>query len=587
MPQALVTVEHLTYYYPDEAEPALRDVNLELPAGEFTLLLGPSGSGKSTLALALNGLIPHEVGGRIGGRVWVNGQDTRTQRVDTLATKVGLVFQDPEAQLCSLRVEDEVAFGPANLRLTASEVLARVTRSLRAVEVSGLRPKLIYDLSGGQKQRVAIAAVLAMEPQLLILDEPTAHLDPGAAVQLFALLRRLNREHGLTVLVIEHNVEAALPHADRLLLMERGTLVHSGPPRAVLAAEGPRLRSDLGLRLPPVAELALGLAARGVPLEPFPLTVAEAAEALWARRDAIQFAPRAGQGPAAADSEAASEKQVADSKEPVIVTEQLSFTYPDGTAAVSEVSLSVGRGEVVGLVGENGSGKTTLTALLLALHRPTAGRGWVAGLDLKTATTPQLAAKAGYVFQYPEHQFVTDRVEAEIAFGLKAQRRPAAEVQARVAEMLRLFGLEEVRGKHPLRLSMGQKRRLSVATMLVLDPELLILDEPTTGQDQRHTDTLLAQLRRVNAQGTTLIVVTHDINLAMEYCTRLVVMEAGRVAFSGPPEVYAHLPPVSGRAVPEMHTLTQALRARGWLGVPAALTPSALLAAVRTPAGGG
>ncbi len=564
MSRALVTVEHLTYYYPGETTPALSDVNLEIQAGEFALLLGPSGSGKSTLALALNGLIPHEVGGRIGGRVWINGRDTRTQRVDTLATEVGLVFQDPEAQLCSLAVEDEVAFGPANLRLPRAEVFERVTRSLAAVEATALRSKLIYEISGGQKQRVAIAAVLAMQPRLLILDEPTAHLDPGAAVQLFALLRRLNQEQGLTVLVIEHNVEAALPHADRLLLMEQGTLRHSGLARAVLAAEGPRLMTDLGLRLPPVAELALGLAARGLPLDPFPLSVAEAAEALWQRRERLAFtspAPQPAVTPAAP---------------PVIVTEGLSFSYPDGTAAVRNVSLTIGRGEVVGLVGPNGSGKTTLTALLLGLLRPTSGRAWVAGLDIATAGTPALAAKAGYVFQYPEHQFVTDRVEAEIAFGLQAQRRPAAEVQARVAAMLRLFGLEAVRAKHPLRLSMGQKRRLSVATMLVLAPEILILDEPTTGQDQRQTDALLAQVQQANAQGTTLIIVTHDLNLAARTCTRLVVMAAGQVAFDGPPLAYARL-----HQAPEMYALTETLRARGWAAMPEALTATALLDAVQ------
>jgi energy-coupling factor transport system ATP-binding protein len=451
-----------------------------------------------------------------------------------------------------------------------AEIMGRVTRSLEAVGESGIRRKLIYEISGGQKQRVAIASILAMEPRILLFDEPTANLDPLGAVQVFDLMRRLNQEHGFTVIVIEHNVDSVMSLASRLVLMDAGTVVSSGPTREVMQREGRRITSQLGLRIPQISEMALRLEDRGVMLDPFPLTVEEAADALQRLSAHLDFAPLP---PAPARAAAA----------PIIETQHLTFDYPDGTHAVRDVTLQIFPGEVIGLVGKNGSGKSTLTSLWMGLNKPTGGQGRVAGQELSQTNTQALAAKAGYVFQYPEHQFVTEEVGAEVGFSLKAKKRPAAEIEERVQHVLALFGLEKQRHKHPLRLSMGQKRRLSVATMLVLDPEILILDEPTTGQDKKNIDNIMDILLRINQQGTTIVLVTHDMNLVARYCTRLLVMDKGEMVFQGTPREYgAAFDTIRSDALvlPDVYAVGRSLRRRG-LPVPELLTADELLASLK------
>ncbi|MCJ7823851.1 MAG: energy-coupling factor transporter ATPase, partial [Anaerolineales bacterium] len=497
MTEPIVRVENLTYYYPDEEAPVLRDISLEFMPGEFVLIVGPSGCGKSTLALTMNGIIPTVLGGKIKGRVYIDGIDTRTSTVYALGTKIGIVFQDPDSQLCNLYVEDEVAFGPANLMMDRDEIHSRVDQSLNDVGEIELKRKLIYEISGGQKQRVAIASILAMEPKIVIFDEPTANLDPLGAVQVFNLMKKLNQEKGITVIVIEHNVDSVMCHADRLVLMEQGAIRFNGQPRALMKEKGQFILDTLGLRIPQVSELALGLASRGMDLPTFPLTIDEAVDGIRDNNARMTFAdPRAGEDGAVG-------------AKLVVETEHLDFSYADGTRAVKDVTLSIAKGDVVGIVGKNGSGKTSLTSLLVGLNDPSSGSATVCGYDLAETTTRELAGKVGYVFQYPEHQFVEDAVGAEVAFSLKAQKRPPEEVEERVEQVLTLLGLEGMREKHPFRLSMGQKRRLSVATMLILDTEVLILDEPTTGQDAKNIDNIMDIMIEAKDRGSTIILITH------------------------------------------------------------------------------
>ena len=521
MTEPIVRVSDLAYCYQGEDERVLDAVDLEVHPGEFVLVIGPSGCGKSTLALCLNGIIPTVLGGRIKGRVHVEGIDTRESTVFELGTKIGIVFQDPDAQLCNLYVEEEVAFGPANLMMDKDEVLRRVESALRDVGERGIRHKLIYEISGGQKQRVAIASVLAMEPKILLFDEPTANLDPLGAVQIFDLMKRINQEMGITVIVIEHNVDSVMCHADRLILMEQGTIRYNGPPRELMQEKGHFILDDLGLRIPQVCELGLMMEKKGIPLRPFPLTVQEAAEAISQQGDRLEFLPR----PSAVLRP--------NENKPVIQVHDLNFVYPDGTHAVKDVTLEMDRGDVVSIIGKNGSGKTTLTSLFVGLNKPTSGKGTVCGLDLATASIRELTSKVGYVFQYPEHQFVEDTVYKEVAFSLKAQKRPEEEVDTRVCQVLELLGLEQERDKHPLRLSMGQKRRLSVATMLILNTDVLILDEPTTGQDRKNIDNIMQIMMDSNRLGTTIILITHDMNLVAKYSNRILVMDEGEVVFYG------------------------------------------------------
>lgn len=560
--EPIVKISGLTYYYQNDPEPVLHDVNLEVLPGEFLLIIGPSGCGKSTLALTMNGIIPMVLGGRIKGKVTVDGIDVRSSSVYELGTRIGIVFQDPDSQLCNLYVQEEVGFGPANLKMAREEILRRVDESLAQVGESAIKHKLIYEISGGQKHRVAIASILAMNPKIIVFDEPTANLDPLGAVEVFNLMKRLNKEYGITIIVIEHNVDPVMCHADRVVLMDNGTIAYGGEPRQVAQERGRFVMDTMGLRIPQVCQLALALGEKGLKFDPFPLTVAEATRTLVSMQPRLQFHA----APPVLD------KAVG---EPVIKTEHLSFVYPDGTQAVKDVSLEIPRGDIVSLIGENGSGKTTLASLLVGLNKPTSGSGNICGLDLKTASIRDLTSHIGYVFQYPEHQFVEDTVYKEVAFSLEAQKRPPAEIAARVDKTLRLLGVETMKDKHPLRLSMGQKRRLSVATMLILDTEILILDEPTTGQDRKNIDNIMAIMCEANRKGTTIILITHDMNLAAKYSTRFVVMDHGELVFQGSrSEFFSHFRQIrsSVLVLPEIYELAEQLRTNGMAEVPEVYT---------------
>jgi energy-coupling factor transporter ATP-binding protein EcfA2 len=554
MAEPIVRVSDLTYYYPGDEEPVLHDVNLEVYPGEFVLIIGPSGCGKSTLAHSLIGIIPLVYGGKIKGRVYIDGTETRSSTVYELGTKIGMVFQDPDTQFCSLYVRDEVAFGPANLMLPREEIFKRIDRSLTDVGELDIGHKLIYEISGGQKQRVAVASILAMKPKVIIMDEPTANLDPLGAVKIFDLLKQLNREQGLTVIIIEHNVDSVMCHADRMILMDRGTIRFCAPPRQAMKEMGRFILNDMGLRIPQVSELGLRLADKGLHLNPFPLTLQEAVESLDKEVGRLKILPAELPQPDTCPHE------------PVIKTEHLSFSYSDGTKAVKDVSLEIDKGDVVGIIGKNGSGKTTLTSLFIGLNKPKSGRGVICGLDIAKSTTQELAAKVGYVFQYPENQFVTDVVSDEVAYSLKAQKRPPEEVETRVNQTLELLGLEKLKDKHPFRLSMGQKRRLSVATMLILNTEILILDEPTTGQDKKNIDNIMKIMMDVNRKGTTILLITHDMNLVASYCNKVLVMDAGEMVFLGSKvEFCKGFATIRSNALvlPEMYQLGQALAERG------------------------
>jgi len=572
MTNPIVRVSGLTYYYEGEEQPALRDVNLEVHPGEFILLIGSSGCGKSTLALSLNGIIPLVLGGRIKGRVYIDGTDTRYSSVHELSPRVGIVFQDPESQLCNLYVDEEVGFGPSNLLLPPAEVERRVDRALADVGQKDLRRRLIYELSGGQKQRVAIASVLAMEPDVLILDEPTANLDPMAATRMFDLVETISRETGVTVILIEHNVDRVMQRVDRLIVMAEGRIVGDEHPRSFMRERGRFVLDVLGLRIPQACEVGLRMEEKGLRLESFPLDGIEAAQALGSRSERIRVRENGSHL-----------RRAPQRAEPVIDVRDLSFTYPNGTEALRDVSLRIDRGDVVAILGENGSGKTTLSSLLVGLNEPTSGGGVVCGLDIASSSVRELSNRIGYVFQYPEHQFVEDTVRDEIAFGLRAQKQPAAKIAERVTRALRLLDLEDVAHKHPLALSMGEKRRLSVATMLVLETDVLILDEPTTGQDRDSMDNLMRVMMDANRLGTTVVLITHDMDLVARYCNQVVVMEEGKVVFQGPVEELCRSPWVikSGSLVlPEVCELAERLRRNAGIPIGDFLTVDAFVEAM-------
>ncbi|MFE6236209.1 ABC transporter ATP-binding protein [Cellulosimicrobium sp. NPDC057862] len=505
-------------------------VTFDVRPGEAVLLLGPSGCGKSTLALATNGLVPHVVGADLEGAVRVRGRSTAETTPPELSRDVAMVFQDPDAQVVTGTLLDEVCFGPENLRLPVDDVLARAEDALRRVGLWERRDDDPAVLSGGGRQRLAIACALALGSPLLVLDEPTANLDPQGTEEVYAVLRDVVARGDRAVLLVEHDLDAAVSLVDRVVVLDgAGRLAHDGPVREVLGERAEALAA-LGVWLPTATLAALRLRAAGVHLDPVPLTPDELGTALATVTHLPDASPRPREPGRAAP-------------EPVLVVDRVTLRRGArrgrGATVLRDVSLAVAPGELVAVVGANGAGKTTLAQLAAGVLRPRRGaldgRVTVAGLDPTRADPRELSRHVGFVFQNPEHQLVTSRVDDELALGLRVRGVPEDEVAARVEDVLRRFGLADLRDRHPFLLSGGQKRRLSVGTAIVCRPEVLVLDEPTYGQDRERAAELLDLLTDLRRDGTAVVVVSHDMQLVAEHATRVVALAGGSVVADGAP----------------------------------------------------
>lgn len=516
----------ITHEGEDAATPA--SVSFEVSRGDVVLLLGPSGSGKSTLSLAMNGLIPHAVPATLSGRVEVAGMDAATHSVAQLSTHVGIVFQDPDAQLVTGTVLDEVAFGPENLRLPVAEVLARAEAALRRVGLWERRAENPDRLSGGGRQRLAIACALAMGSPLLVLDEPTANLDPQGIDDVYAALAELAASGDKGIVLIEHNLDAAASFVNRVVVLDAaGVVIADGAVDEILRERAAELH-DLGVWLPTSTLAALRLREAGYRFDPLPINPEELRAAL----DQQPAPPALRQATAAAKAPGAASGTRIDVR---------GLTLRRKKAEVlTDVALDVQDGEFLAIVGANGAGKTTLIQALAGVLTPPRGTVRIDGLDVARQDDRSLSTHVGFVFQNPEHQFIATSVFDEIAHGLRRQHLDEAEIERRTLDLLDRFGLRERAHVHPFLLSGGQKRRLSVGTALVAGAPVLALDEPTFGQDRARADELLGLLRDLNRDGTTIIVVTHDMQLVTEYADRVAVMESGRVTATGTPgEVFA------------------------------------------------
>ncbi len=564
--QPAILIRDLHYAYPPPLHGSapvdvLCGVNLEIGRGEFVAVLGRVGAGKSTLCMALNGLVPHATGGIFRGDVTILGRNTKQHTIADLAPSVGLVFQDPEMQLTQMRVEDEVAFGPENLGVPSGEIEDRVTWALDAVGLASYRDRSPLLLSGGEKQRVAIAAMLAMRPEVLALDEPTANLDPAGKAGVFNLLARLAHERQITIVLATQELERVARYIQRVVVLHDGVIALDDTPAAVFA-QAPLLRA-WGIGVPQLAELASLLAQQtGRPYH-F-LHMGEAYVQL-----------RADQGTMSAPGGVAADRSVAildvqlptphrpESSSPAQLTiEQVSFNYPDGTPALNDVSLAVAAGEFVALLGANGSGKTTLAKHLNGLLKPTLGRVRVNGRDTRPVRVAELARQVGYVFQNPDHQIFAATVEDEIAFGPRLQSLSPTEVTERVNWALALFNLEPYREMPPALLGWGQRRQVAMAAVLATRPQVLVLDEPTGGLDARSRDDLVAAVTAFNRSGGTVILITHNMRLVAEHASRVVVMSGGRLAFDGAPrDLFARRDILAGAklAIPSVVRLGQRL----------------------------
>lgn len=531
-----IEINALSVKYPGRKKPVLSDLSLKINEGETVLLLGPSGSGKSTLALTLNGLVPQSIGEILNGSVKINGLDTQQHSVAELAQNVGILFQDPDSQFATLKVEDEVVFGLENLKLAPDVMDRRLERALSEVEMQRARQRPVYALSGGEKQRVALASLLAMQPSVLVFDEPTANLDPVGTQAVFALLAELKLRGKHTLILIEHKLDELMHLVDRVVVLDAdGHLLADGEPRTVFRERGNELR-ELGVWMPQVSLLALALQQRGLRSEPFPITLGEAVKVLRAWNTTTDAAGLR------SDSEKVTEEHVV-----ALEVRDLVFSYGE-TPAINGVSLKVEKGDFLAIVGANGAGKTTLAKHLIGILPPPAGTVYFNGEDVNRIPAKKLAAQIGYVFQNPEHQFVTESVFDEIAYGQRALGATEEQVNAETKTLLEMFNLARYAKANPFTLSLGEKRRLSVAAMLAMGQEVLILDEPTFGQDERNAVALLNLLDDLNALSKTIVVVTHDMRVVAEHAKQVAVMADGELLFNGSPRELFKRPGLLARA---------------------------------------
>jgi energy-coupling factor transport system ATP-binding protein len=560
-----IDIRHVSYAYEGSSDQVLSNVSLTVRDGEFVLILGPSGCGKSTLLQLLNGTIPHTLKGRLQGDVTVCGKPILSTPIASFATEVGMVFQDPDAQIINTRVRDEVCFGLENLCHPVPEILQRQREALAFVGLNGFGDRSIFDLSGGQKQRVSIAAVLAARPRLLVLDEPTANLDPAGMAEIFAVLERLNKEAGTTIVMVEHRVDELADRVSRVLMMDRGAIVFDGTPRDAFSQRR-AARSEENATIPTSAwfpqacEFALALGHQlkiPVSAADMPLTVDEA----------VAFADRHVSTAVATTAPATDPLgSPADGGPALLRVTHLGFGYEKDQPILRDISFDLARGEMIALCGRNGSGKTTIARLLMHINTPPRGTIWLEGKDVTGLSAREISSEIGYVFQNPDHQFVTDRVWDEVAYGLTVRNVADSAIAERVGEVLDIVDLARYRDRSPFSLSLGERRRLSVATMLVLEPHLLVLDEPTIGQDHERARQLMGLMARLRQRyRTTILMITHDVRLIAEWADRTLVINGGSLVFDGCPErMFAdeRLIAEAGLLTPPVYQISKALSAR-------------------------
>ncbi|TMW70290.1 ABC transporter ATP-binding protein [Alteribacter natronophilus] len=512
--QPLVDVSSFSFGFEEKEAPVLNDLSFNIQRGETVLLMGPSGSGKSTLALCLNRLYPAAVEGWTKGTIRFKGSDTASYRDGELNQQIGVVFQDPESQFCMITVENELAFTLENLHTPRGEMDGRMEEVLEATGMTEYRYRNIHELSGGEKQKIALASVLLLNPDLLILDEPTANLDPASRKMFIDLISRLKEDWNMSVLVIEHQLDDWVEQTDRVLAVNsEGRLFLEGAPDSVFYDRFQELKAE-GIHLPKVVKTAVENGIPGRPLSEADLV--------------------SGRVPDPAASEHKS-PAMPGSSGTILSLNQVAFSRKK-KSVLKDVSLEIRQGEFLAIAGENGAGKSTLLQLMAGLLKPSSGSRTFLDKAFEKWDEKDLRRQLGFVFQNPEHQFITDTVYDEITFGMKLNGAGEPVMEQRAKELMTKFHLSGKKYSNPFSLSGGQKRRLSVASMLDDTPELLLFDEPTFGQDARTTDELMKIISSLQQSGTAVVFVTHDMDLVDRYCERVCVISSGTIAFSGSPD---------------------------------------------------
>ncbi len=564
----IISLKDVTFSYKGSKRRALDGITLNVKQGECVAVLGPTGAGKSTLACVMNGTAPRFMDGSLAGDVTVDGMVPAKVGTAQMASRVGLVFGDPDTQLFGMTVEEDVAFGPANLGLGYESIMERVGKSIADMRLSGLERRAPHRLSGGQKQATAIAGVYAMLPKIMVLDEPTSMLDPEGKARVFGIVRMLKEQLGVTVVLIEQEVDDILNLADTVFVMRSGKFVLSGTPREVFGRVE-ELR-QAGVRVPQIVEFGTLIGAAETPF-----TIDEAILAITpsSSEEAISAVTTvsAGTGEAATpacdrtkpDLAAAPKVGRAAQADRVVEAVDVEFTYPGGARALDGVNLAIDRGDFVAIVGQNGAGKTTLTRHFNGLLRPSSGDIRVLGRSAHGVPTIELCRHVGYVFQNPDEQLFCTSVQEELRFGPTNIGADPHVTSQRVEEILGDIGLTKYRDVWPKYLTKGERQRLALASVVAMDPDVLIVDEPTTGLDWVESLQILDYLERLRDEHKkTIIIITHDMNIVSLYAKRVVVMARGRVVGDGTPREIFSQPDLMEHAClrrPPIADLSQAL----------------------------
>ena len=520
----IVKVEDLTYTYPNSDEPAIKNINLDIEAGEFILLTGPSGCGKTTFCRTLNGLIPKFYNGTFTGKVTVNGLDVSEHSTMDLAQSVGLIFQNPDNQIFALTVEKDIAFGLENLGVSKADMNREIDWAAETTGIEKLRNRATHELSGGQKQRLTIAGILAMHPSIIVMDEPTSFLDPVGAEHIFDVLHRLNKDYGMTVIIIEHRIDIAAKYVNRIIVFDKGMVRSDGKPEEILANEDTKL---LGVGIPRILDLAKRFKSANL-FTPLPLSATNFYDQI-SNKLSLRDIPRV--------KDSIPEDLLALAGEyhhnPLIEIKDMHYSYPGNVKALRGVNLTINSNDYVAIMGENGAGKTTLVKHFNGLLRPKSGSITVSGEDISKTSVAQLARKIGLVFQNPDDQLFEESVEKEIGFALHNFGFKQDMIDKRVTWALNLLDISQYREKSPFILSGGERKRVAMASVLAWDPDILVLDEPTIGQDYGQKERLRHFLTQLRTQGKTVVIVTHDVEFVAESQPHIVLMAQGNVVAEG------------------------------------------------------
>ena len=512
--EPIIEFKDYSFKYRAQKEPTLKNINLKIYPGEKVLIVGPSGSGKSTLAHCLNGLVPFSYPGECSGSLKIKGKDPREEGIFGMSKLVGTVLQDTDGQFIGLTVAEDIAFALENECISQKEMHQSVEKTAQELDLEDLLDHAPGELSGGQKQRVSMAGVMIDRVEILLFDEPLANLDPASGKRTIDLIDRIQKNDHTTIVIIEHRLEDVLYRdVDRIIVIGDGKIAADSKPDAllttsVLEAEG--IREPLYLTACKYMDIPVLEERKPQHVETFDLTGMEEKAQKWYHEAQVQSCKPEG--------------------ETLLELQQTGFGYLPGQQVLQNISFQVKKGEMLSIVGKNGAGKSTMSSLICGFLTPTEGHMIYRGQDMKNWSIKERGEKIGFVMQSPNQMISKPMIFDEVALGLVIRQIPEAEIKERVNQVLKICGLYEMRNWPVSALSFGQKKRVTIASILVMEPEMMILDEPTAGQDYRHYTEIMEFLKKLNQEaGITIMMITHDMLLMLEYTDRAIVVADGQI----------------------------------------------------------